>query len=71
MKGLIKFEYRKMWNGVSVVSMAALSILTIIFAVVTLNIQYRTLDKNGNIVTGLPSFRALKESAEDLEGAFY
>ncbi len=68
MKGLIKFEYRKIWNGISVVSIAALSILTIIFAVVTLNIQYRTLDKNGNIVTGLPSFRALKESAEDLEG---
>lgn len=68
MKSLIKFEYRKMWNGISAVAIAALSILTIIFAVVTLNIQYRTLDKNGNIVSGLSSFRALKESAEDLEG---
>ena len=68
MKDLIKLEYKKLWNGISIVSLVALSILTIIFAVVTLNIQHRTIDKDGNIVTGLPSFRALKEAAEDLEG---
>ena len=65
---LIKLEYRKMWNGISIVSVSALSILTIVFAVVTLNIQQRVLDKNGDIVSGLSAFRALKESAEDLEG---
>lgn len=68
MKDLIKLEYKKMWNGISIVSIVALSILTVIFAVVTLNIQHRTIDKDGNIVTGLSSFRALKEAAEDLEG---
>ena len=57
-----------MWNGISIVSVSALSILTIVFAVVTLNIQQRVLDKNGDIVSGLSAFRALKESAEDLEG---
>lgn len=65
---LMKLEYRKMWNGISIASIAALSILTIVFAVVTLNIQQRALDKNGDVVSGLPAFRALKESAEDLEG---
>lgn len=68
MKDLIKLEYKKMWNGISIVSIVALSILTVIFAIVTLNIQHRTIDKEGNIVTGLSSFRALKEAAEDLEG---
>ena len=65
---LIKLEYRKMWNGISIVSVSALSILTIVFAVVTLNIQQRALDKNGDIVSGLSAFRALKESAVDLDG---
>lgn len=68
MKDLIKLEYKKLWNGVSIVSIVALSILTIIFAVVTLNIQHRTIDKDGNIVSGLSAFRALKEAAEDIEG---
>lgn len=68
MKNLIKLEYKKLWNGVSIVSIAALSVLTILFSVVTLNIQQRALDKNGNIVTGLSAFRALKEASEDLEG---
>lgn len=68
LKNLIKLEYKKMWNGVSLVSMIALSILTILFALVTLNLQQRTIDNEGNIVSGLPSFRALKEAARDLEG---
>lgn len=68
MKALIGMEYKKLWNGVSIASVAALSILTVLFSVVTLNIQQRALDKDGNIVSGLPAFRALKEAAKDLEG---
>lgn len=68
MKHLIRFEYKKMWNGISLVSLVALSILTVLFAVVTLNLQYRTIDSDGNMVNGLASFRALKEASEDLEG---
>lgn len=40
MKDLIRFEYKKMWNGISIVSLVALSILTVLFAIVTLNLQY-------------------------------
>lgn len=47
----------------------ALSILTVLFAIVTLNLQYRTIDSDGNVVNGLASFRALKQVSEDLEGA--
>lgn len=68
MKGLIRLEYKKMWNGISLISLAALSILTTIFAIVTLNLQYRTLGSDGNMVKGLASFRTLKEASEDLEG---
>lgn len=69
MKDLIRFEYKKMCNGISIVSLVALSILTVIFAIVTLNLQYRTIDSDGNVVNGLASFRVLKEVSEDLEGA--
>lgn len=68
MKNLIRLEYKKMWNGISLVSLVALSILTIIFAIVTLNLQYRTIDSDGNMVKGLASFRTLKEASKDLEG---
>lgn len=68
MKDLIRFEYKKMWNGISIVSLVALSILTVLFAIVTLNLQYRTIDSDGNMVEGLASFRTLKETSEDLEG---
>ena len=68
MKELIRLEYKKMWNGISLVSLVALSILTILFAIVTLNLQYRTIDSDGNMVKGLASFRTLKEVSEDLEG---
>lgn len=68
LKALIKLEYKKLWNGISIISIVALSILTILFSVVTLNIQYRTIDTEGNIVSGLSSFRALQETAKDLDG---
>ncbi len=61
-------EYQKIWNGVTITSVVALCVLTVVFAIVTLNSQLRTIDKNGNIVYGLPSFRALKEAAKDVEG---
>jgi len=57
-----------MWNGISLVSLVTLSVLTVLFAVVTLNLQYRTIDSDGNMVKGLASFRTLKEASEDLEG---
>ncbi len=69
MRDLIRFEYKKMCNGISIVSLVALSILTVLFAIVTLNLQYRTIDSDGNVVNGLASFRALKQVSEDLEGA--
>ncbi len=68
MKDLIKLEYKKMWNGLSFVSLVALSVLTILFAIVTLNLQYRTIGSDGNMVKGLASFWTLKEASEDLEG---
>lgn len=68
MKGLIKAEYKKMWNGIAMTALAALSILTILFSLITLNIQQRAIDKSGNIVSGLSAFRALKEASADLEG---
>lgn len=68
MKDLIRLEFTKMWNGISLVSIVALSVLTVLFAVVTLNLQYRTIDSDGTMVNGLASFRTLKEVSKDLDG---
>lgn len=68
MKDLIRCEYKKMWNGISIVSIVALSILTVLFAIVTLNLQYRTIDSDGNMVEGLASFRTLKKTPRTWKG---
>jgi len=68
LKDFIRLEFKKMWNGISLVCLVAVGVLTVLFALVTLNLQYRTIDSDGNMVKGLASFRALKEASEDLEG---
>ena len=68
MKNLIKMEYRKMWNKITIAAVIAMSVLTTLFTFIFLNIQQRTIDNNGEIVHGLQSYRALKEASEDLEG---
>lgn len=68
MKNLIKMEYRKMWNKITIAAVIAISVLTTLFTFIYLNIQRQTIDNNGEIVYGLQSYRALKEASKDLEG---
>ena len=68
MKELIKFEYRKLWNKITITAIIAMFILTTLHTVIYLNLQWRTIDKNEELVYGLKSFRALKEASEELEG---
>lgn len=68
MKKQIWMEYRKLWNKVSVVAVIAMCVVVVVHLLVYLNLQYRTIDSNGNLVEGLASFRALKEASKDLEG---
>lgn len=69
MKRQIWMEYRKLWNKVSIVAVAAMCVVITLLIFVYLNLQYRAIDSNGEIVEGLASFRALKEASKDLEGA--
>lgn len=62
-------EYRKLWNKVSVVAVAAMCVVVVVHVFVFLNLQYRSIGSNGELVEGLASFRALKEASKDLEGA--
>lgn len=68
MRRQIWMEYRKLWNKVSVVAVMAMCIMVVLHLFVYLNLQYRSIDSNGEIVEGLASFRALKEASKDLEG---
>lgn len=69
MKRQIWMEYRKLWNKVSAVAVVAMCVVVVVHVFVFLNLQYRSIDSNGELVEGLASFRALEEASKDLEGA--
>lgn len=69
MCGLIKFEYKKLWNKVSIVTVIALCILSSLHTFIYLNIQWRTVDQDGEVVNGLGAYRVLLEASKDIEGA--
>lgn len=70
MRTLVKFEYWKLWNRVSLVTIIAMCILSTFhtFVYLNLNSQWRAIDTNGNIVSGLTSYRVLKEASKEIEG---
>jgi len=66
--GLIKFEYRKLWNKVSISALIAFLVFSTLHTFIYLNLQWRTLDGNGEVWEGLKAFRLLKEISKDVEG---
>ena len=70
MRTLVQFEYRKLWNRVSIVAVMAMCILSTLhtFIYLDMNSQWRSIDKNGEVVSGLASYRALKEASKEIEG---
>ena len=70
MRTLVKFEYRKLWNRVSIVAVMAMCILSTLhtFIYLNMNSQWRAIDKNGEVVSGLASYRTLKEASKEIEG---
>lgn len=66
---LIRFEYRKLWNKISVTVLIAFLIFSTLHTFIYLNLQWRTLDGNGNVWEGLRAYRILKEVSKDVEGA--
>ncbi len=68
MKRQIVMEYRKMWNKVSIVAVIAMCLVTVVHLLVYLNLQYRAIDKDGRLVEGLASYRALLEASKEIEG---
>lgn len=68
MKRQIFMEYRKLWNKVTLVSVIAMCTVATLHLLVYLNLQYRTINSQGQIVEGLASHRALKEESEELTG---
>ena len=66
--GLIKFEYRKLWNKVSISALVAFLVFSTLHTFIYLNLQWRTLDGNGEVWEGLKAFRLLKEISKDVEG---
>lgn len=68
MKKQIWMEYRKLWNKIAGVAVIAMCIVVVVHLLTYLNLQYRSIDSQGEIVEGLASYRALREAAKELEG---
>ena len=70
MRTLVQFEYRKLWNRISIVAVMAMCILSTLhtFIYLDMNSQWRAIDKNGEVVSGLASYRALREASKEIEG---
>ena len=49
MRTLVQFEYRKLWNRISIVAVMAMCILSTLhtFIYLDMNSQWRAIDKNG------------------------
>ncbi|MDE5700025.1 MAG: hypothetical protein K2I96_21900 [Lachnospiraceae bacterium] len=61
-------EYKIMWNEVTRVSVAVMCVVVVLHLLVYLNLQYRAIDSQGQIVEGLASYRALREASEAVKG---
>lgn len=68
MKRQIYMEYRKMWNKITGVAVLAMCVVVILHLFIYLNLQYRAIDSEGQIVEGLASYRALREASEEIKG---
>lgn len=68
MKRQIWMEYRKLWDKIACVAVIAMLIVTVLHLIIYSNLQYRTIDSQGQIVEGLASHRALREATKDLAG---
>ena len=68
MKRHILIEYRKLWNKIACVAVIAMFIVTVLHLIIYSNLQYRSIDSQGQIVEGLASHRALREATKDLVG---
>lgn len=68
MMTLIKIEYKKIWNKITITATVAMCIIISLHTFIYLNLQWRTIDENNQIISGLKSYRALKTASEDLEG---
>ncbi len=67
---MIKFEYRKLWNRVSLVAVIVMCIISTLHTLIYLNMngQWRAIRTDGEIVSGLSAYRALKDASKDIEG---
>lgn len=70
MRTLVRFEYRKLWNRVSVAAVIAMCMISTLHTFIYLNMngQWRAIDTGGQIVSGLSSYRILKEASKDIKG---
>ena len=67
---MVKFEYRKLWNRVSLVAVTVMCIISTFHTFIYLNMngQWKAISTDGQIVSGLSAYRVLRDASKDIEG---
>ena len=61
---MVKFEYRKLWNRVSLVAVTVMCIISTFHTFIYLNMngQWKAISTDGQIVSGLSAYRVLRKA---------
>lgn len=68
MKELVKYEFKKIWTELTIVSVIALVIITTILSFTWYFINSRAITNEGKEIEGLKSFRVIKNQSKEIEG---
>lgn len=68
MRTLIKFEYKKLWNTISILAAAGITVITTVFALIYYSNSWVGINQKNQTVSGVSVFSAVKKASKDLEG---
>lgn len=68
MKDLVKYEFKKIWTQLTIVSLIGLVIITTILSFTWYFSSSRAITNDGKEIDGIKSFRAMKNESKEIEG---
>lgn len=61
-------EVKHCFNKTSILVLCLMMLIGVLHSLIYLNLQYRTVTPNGELIEGLPAFRVYSEISKDLDG---
>ncbi|GAA0106751.1 hypothetical protein UT300013_33760 [Paraclostridium sordellii] len=68
MKKLIKYEFRKIWTQLTIVSLVSLVVISTILNIIVFLNSPKAITSSGEKIEGIKSFRTIKNESKDISG---